>query len=130
MAFSPDLDDPVSRVRFAVGDTSEPAILAGGEATYEALLLTAGADLSILMPAQLAPEAAATKAAAAALAAWAGTQPDRLTSADGESLSWSGRIAQWNKIALGTAGATTPGDPGSATSDAAGSDSVATIACW
>jgi hypothetical protein len=101
-SYSPDLDEPVSRVRYAVGDISAPGIQP--DAVYEALLAAAGDD-----------EATAIRTAAAGLAAWAATQPSSLSS-DGSSLSWAERIKQWNAIALGEAGSTQPTAGGTARS--------------
>jgi ABC-type iron transport system FetAB ATPase subunit len=94
MAFSPDLDDAVSRVRFGVGDIAATELF--GDAIYEALLLAASNN-----------EVAATRSAAAALAARYANEPTSISS-DGSSLSWGERIAQWNKIALGQVGTTAP----------------------
>lgn len=108
MPFSPVLDDPISRVRFGVGDISATPLFA--DAIYTALLAAADND-----------EAAATRSAAAALAAYYATQPSTLA-ADGTTLTWGQRISQWNAIAQGTAGGsipaaepTTPAPPSGAT---------------
>lgn len=101
-SYSTDLDDAVSRVRYAVGDISSPGIQP--DAVYEALLTAAGDD-----------ETSAIRAAAAGLAAWAATQPSSLSS-DGSSLTWAERIKQWNAIALGEVGQTQPSSGGSARS--------------
>jgi hypothetical protein len=116
-SFSPDLDDAVSRVRLAVGDITAPGIFQ--DAIYVALLTAAEND-----------EAAATRAAAAALAAWAAKEPDRISEA-GTTFSWAGRIAQWTKIALGQAGSAAPVVESASTASAPPtSAAVSTQAAW
>lgn len=91
MAFDPALADPISRIRFALGDTGTTSLLIpGGETTYAALLTESGGDA-----------AAAMRSAAGALATYYAALPDRLTDALGESIAWTERVAQWNKIASG-----------------------------
>ncbi len=92
MAFDPNLADAISRVRFLVGDMADPTLMPGGEGVYTALLQANGTD-----------EALTAQAAARGLASYYATQPDSVSSS-GESVSWSSRIAQWNRVALGTAG--------------------------
>lgn len=92
MAYDPDQGDAVSRVRFLVGDVTDPSLMPGGESVYEALLASYSDD-----------EADAARAAARGLAAYYATQPDSVSSA-GESVSWRSRVDQWNRIALGGAG--------------------------
>ena len=86
MPYSPALDSPVSRVRFAVGDVATVELLP--DATYTALLT------------QLVTEIKAAQAAAAFLAVKYAQDPSSLSSS-GKSLAWSERVAQWNRIAGG-----------------------------
>lgn len=89
-SYSSDLDDAVSRVRSDVGDTAAPGLMP--DEVYEAVLLGAEDD-----------EALATRLMARKLAARFATQPDSI-SANGKTISWKSRIAQWNLIAKGEAG--------------------------
>lgn len=91
MAFDPALGDTISRIRFALGDTGTTSLLVpGGETTYAALLTESGGDAT-----------AAMRSAAGALATYYAAQPDRLTDVLGESIAWTERVAQWNRIASG-----------------------------
>lgn len=92
MPYSAALTDAVSRVRYGVGDVTDPSIMPGGETVYAALLTAYGDD-----------EAQVIRAAARGLAAYYATQPDSLGSS-GESISWRSRVDQWNRIAAGAAG--------------------------
>lgn len=94
MAYDPNLADPISRVRYAVGDSAATPLFP--DATYTALLVSADGH-----------EPTAIRAAAAGLAAFYATQPSTLTS-DGSTLTWGERISQWNDIATGAAGFTQP----------------------
>lgn len=100
MAFDPNLGDAISRVRFRLGDTTDPSFMPGGETVYQALLDMFAGD-----------ETKTVRAAAQSLAAYYANQPDSVSSA-GESVSWSSRVAQWNRIALGVdGGAGSPNTP-------------------
>lgn len=98
--YSHDLDDPVSRVRFGVGDKVAPGYLP--DETYEALLAQAGAT-----------EETARRAAAAALAAEYAAKPSDVSLPNGLRTAWAERVAQWNRIATGEAGSTEAASPSS-----------------
>lgn len=87
MPYAPALTDPISRLRFAVGDTAATELLP--DATYSALLTQTGNS-----------ELRAARAAAAHLAARYAQQPASLSSA-GKAINWPERVAQWNRIAAG-----------------------------
>lgn len=87
-----DLTTKRDRIRLGVGDTDDAApLIPGGLSTYTALLSLNNGD-----------EVATWRAAAGALAAYYATTPDRIASA-GDSLAWSARVSQWNRIADGLA---------------------------
>jgi hypothetical protein len=117
MAFSADLDDAVSRVRFALGDSADPPQLPGGETAYEALLAAAGYDLTRPGTVVQAAELIAVRPAASALAAHYASQPDSISDG-GSSLSWRARVSHLTAIADGTItpailmSPTTPAKPG------------------
>jgi hypothetical protein len=98
MAFDPNLADPVSRIRFALGDTGTTVLLPGGETTYTALLAQLGGN-----------ERATMRHAAAALATYYATKPNRISDL-GSSLSWDERVDQWNRIARGEIDPLPPSD--------------------
>lgn len=83
--FTSDLLDPISRIRFKVGDTTEAKPLLD-DAFYEAALRLHADD-----------EAAAARALAAHLAVTYAQKPDEL-----KGIRWSERVAQWRLIAHGT----------------------------
>lgn len=90
MPFDPALSDAISRIRFALGDTGTASLLVpGGETTYTALLAQNAND-----------EGATMRQAAAALATYYATEPNRISDL-GSSISWDERVAQWNRIATG-----------------------------
>lgn len=89
MAYDPTLPDAKNRVRFALGDTGDAALLPGGEAGYTSLLTAFGDD-----------EARVYRAAARALANAYGHIPQSV-GGGGESVSWGDRAAHWRKIAAG-----------------------------
>lgn len=94
-SYSVDLDDAVSRVRFAVGDIASPGLLP--DETYEALLAV-----------NVNSESKAIRQSAAALAARYATQPSSVSS-NGSSVTWGERIAQWRLIASGKGGGVASG---------------------
>lgn len=96
MAYSTDLADPISRVRFLVGDVLAVTLLP--DATYAAVLLRATTGTP-----PITDEAAAGRDIARALAARYAIEPDSISD-DGTSARWGERVKQWNLIALGQAG--------------------------
>lgn len=103
MAFIPALTDPISRIRFALGDTGDPPLLPGGETAYASLLALNNND-----------ERTTMRQAAGALASFYASQPGTVTLANGLSVTWRERIAQWNLIAEGEIN-TLPPAPGAST---------------
>jgi hypothetical protein len=79
VAFDPMLQDPISRVRYAVGDTGEPPL--EPDATYQAVIDTHGEDLGVAVIAQ----SLATKYA----------QKPTTISVDEGSFTWNDRIRTW-----------------------------------
>ena len=97
-SYSEDLDDPVSRLRFALGDTSADEVLAPDE-IYEAVLLMQG--VSLTAPLAVGPladyalssegEVKAAVAVGRAIAARLSREPSSL-SVTGLSVSFGGRL--------------------------------------
>lgn len=92
MAYNPALSTALDRIKFALGDIGTSQLLS--DATYITLLSSNANN-----------EAATIRQAASALATYYATQPSSVSS-NGSSVSWSERVAQWNKLALGAAGGT------------------------
>ncbi|HEU4327377.1 MAG TPA: hypothetical protein VFS21_29840 [Roseiflexaceae bacterium] len=107
MAFDPALGDPISEMRFAVGDTQAVELLP--DTTYQAVL-----DRS-QQAGQPEPDvAAATRTIAAALAARYAIEPDSISD-DGTTITWRKRVDHWTLIAQGKAGGTSAAGGASST---------------
>lgn len=84
--YDPSLADPISRMRFALGDTSSSAPLLP-DATYTAVLAAQGAD-----------EQAAVVALARSLIAREAQAPTRIVAPDGQSAEFGKRLAGWQAL--------------------------------
>lgn len=102
-SYDPNLADPISRLRFNVGDIAAPGY--APDETYTAKLTehttTATGDDGTTTA--TTDEASATRDVARGLAAYYATRPDSIADA-GSRLTWGKRIDQWNRIADGKAG--------------------------
>lgn len=90
MTFDPSLSDPISRMRFALGDTGEPPLLP--DETYEAVLEASGGD-----------ERLATAKLAGALVVRYSQEPSRVTTVSGQTVEWRDRLAAWSTLASSAA---------------------------
>lgn len=86
-----DLTTARDRIRFAVGDVDDTAVLmqGGGLTVYTQLLTLYGGN-----------EEQAYRAAALALASYYSAQPSSL-SVNGKSLGWADRVKTWKDMATG-----------------------------
>lgn len=121
MTYRPQRDTPRDRVRAVAGDTADPPILTGGEASYDAII------------AGTASEHLAAQAACRDLAGQLSKSPDQLGS-NGSSIAWRERVSYLIRVADGTIPTGLEGDPalappaGAARTPASGD--VSTQAVW
>lgn len=98
MPYRPQRDTPRDRVRAVAGDTADPPLLTGGEASYDAII--AGAT----------SEHMAARAACRELAGQLSKSPDSLGS-NGSTVAWRERVAYLLRVADGTLPTGLAGDP-------------------